>query len=295
MGALIKSTAISDLNGSGGSVDHAVRAAEICIEKSGINKNEIDLLINTGIYRDNNIVEPAMATLIQKELGINTDPDPDGTSTFSFDLMNGSCGFLYAAQAAHSFIKSGARKMVLIVSSDVHPSKRKSADFPFNNCGSALILGASQNEEKGFQKFIFQTSKKGCFGLSGYNDVSTYVGNGRDNVLVTVNDDYIGRLEDLTVRTLKKNISSGELNVSEIDYFITSQPYRDFGKQVTRAIGRNGTSYIDMFEDFGDTHSSALCSGYYWADKKGLLGDNKRILFIGASSGLTVGIGLYVV
>ena len=126
MNTIIKAAAISKHNEAGGSVNHAVRAAENCIKKAGIDIQDIDLLINTGIYKEENIAEPAMSALIQKKLGLSLDPGTDKTdkSTLSFDLFNGACGFLYAAQVADSFIRNHERKLVLIVSSEVHPSKK---------------------------------------------------------------------------------------------------------------------------------------------------------------------------
>jgi len=295
MGTAIKATGISDINGSGGSVDHAVRAGEACIEKAGIDKSEIDILINTGVYRDHNIVEPAMATLIQKKLGVNADPIQEGAnSTFAFDLMNGAGGFLYAAQTAQALIKSGARKMALIVSSDTHPSMEQADDFPFNNCGSALLLGGADNEEKGFTKFIFQTSEKGDYGRRGFLDVAKHHGDGRYNITIKTSDGYIDRLEEFTVDTIQENIKSGELDLSDIDHMITSQPSEDFGSKVAQAIGYTG-SCIDVYEEFGNTHSSALCIGYHVAASKGLLAENNKVLFVGASSGLSVALGVYVV
>ena len=97
MGAVIAATAISTDPEVKSSVDHAVLAAEECLAKAGVSRKEIDILISVGIYRDENIGEPAMAPLIQKRLGMNPIYDAGMShKTFSFDLLNGSSGFLNA-------------------------------------------------------------------------------------------------------------------------------------------------------------------------------------------------------
>ena len=55
------------------------------------------VLVHTGVYRDENICEPAMAPFIQRRVGANPALPPLGApGTFSFDLVNGGCGFLSA-------------------------------------------------------------------------------------------------------------------------------------------------------------------------------------------------------
>ena len=71
MGVIIKETAISNNGYITSSIEHAVVASEACIKRAGIDRNDIDLIINIGLYREENISEPAMAPLIQKRLGIN--------------------------------------------------------------------------------------------------------------------------------------------------------------------------------------------------------------------------------
>ena len=49
----------------------AVAAAKTCLQRAGREPDDVDLLINTGIYRDKNLAEPALAALIQEDIGAN--------------------------------------------------------------------------------------------------------------------------------------------------------------------------------------------------------------------------------
>ena len=65
----------------------ATKASNQCIKNAGIHPNELGAIVFTGIYREEHIVEPAMASLIQKKIGAN--PLLNKTQgTFSFDLNN---------------------------------------------------------------------------------------------------------------------------------------------------------------------------------------------------------------
>ena len=57
------------------------------------------MLINAGIYREDSMGEPALAALIQEDIGANLGQPPiGGHGTFSFDLLNGTCGVITAIQ-----------------------------------------------------------------------------------------------------------------------------------------------------------------------------------------------------
>lgn len=53
----------------------AVAAAKDCLQGAGCDPDELDLVVNAGIYRDRNLGEPALAALIQDDIGANPE-DP---------------------------------------------------------------------------------------------------------------------------------------------------------------------------------------------------------------------------
>ncbi len=62
----------------------AVSAAQTCLERAGRNADDLDLLVNVGLYRDRNLGEPALAALIQEDIGAHPeDPHDDTHGTFS--------------------------------------------------------------------------------------------------------------------------------------------------------------------------------------------------------------------
>ena len=61
-------------------------AARTCLAHAGREPGDVDMLINAGIYREDNMGEPALAALIQEDIGANLGQPPiGGHGTFSFD------------------------------------------------------------------------------------------------------------------------------------------------------------------------------------------------------------------
>jgi 3-oxoacyl-[acyl-carrier-protein] synthase III len=118
----------------------AVRAAKVCLDDAGCDPHDVDLLVNTGIYRDRNLGEPALAALIQDDIGANPEnPHAHMHGTFSFDVSNGVCGVLTALQIVDGFLKSHAIDCALVVAADADPGHGMSEHFPFSPAGAAML------------------------------------------------------------------------------------------------------------------------------------------------------------
>ncbi|MCG8615409.1 MAG: hypothetical protein MI802_04285 [Desulfobacterales bacterium] len=276
-----------------GALDYSVLAAEKCILQAGIDRSEIDLLINTGTYRDKNINEPSIASLIQKRLKIGLDPFQDTfqKTCFSFDLRNGVVGMLSAVQVASALMQQKMVKNALIVSGDVHPTKSKSSDFPYTHMGSATLLSWSEDENKGFQKVILDTSGGDYHGVDAMVNLSDP--ESRNKVDIEIQEDFGQKLAEFTIEMFKKHVASGEINPKDINLAIMSEPVPGFSRTVADAVGLECRLLDDLYETHGNVLSSALPLGYSLALEQGLFNENDNILFIGAGSGLTFACSLY--
>jgi 3-oxoacyl-[acyl-carrier-protein] synthase III len=126
----------------------AVTAAKGCLVHADTAPADLDLLINAGIYRDRNLGEPALAAIIQEDIGANPeDPHCDAHGTFSFDIANGACGVLTALQIADGFLRSHTISRALVVASDADPGRGASERFPFSPAGAALLCKWSDQDD----------------------------------------------------------------------------------------------------------------------------------------------------
>jgi 3-oxoacyl-[acyl-carrier-protein] synthase-3 len=117
-------------------------AARRALDRAELSAGDVDLLINAGIYHDRNLGEPALAALIQEDIGANPeDPHPGGHGTFSFDVANGSAGMLTGLRIADGFLRAGTIRHALVGASDARPAPRLAPDFPFGATGAAVVCG----------------------------------------------------------------------------------------------------------------------------------------------------------
>jgi 3-oxoacyl-[acyl-carrier-protein] synthase-3 len=296
MGTAIRATAVSTDPRIRSSIEHASLAARRCIEQAGVGTDQIDVLINTGVYRDSNMAEPAMSALIQKEVGMNLDyiTRPTPKAGFSFDLMNGACGVLNAVQVAGAFLDSGNAEYILVVSSDAHPSDRAdgTADFPYATLGAAMLLERTPDAGSGFGRVHTAASSESSPGAVGYNDVARTGLDGRNTVTVRRDADYASRLADFAGGTARAYADSEEFDLDRT-LLVTSQPTPGFPAALAGRLGVSERAAVTVEGVDGDPHTSALTLGYHQASARGREAGYDAVLFVAAGAGLTAACAVY--
>lgn len=122
-----------------------VKASRIAIERSGIDKNDIDLILFATLSPD--YYFPGSGVIVQKELDIPTCP--------AMDIRNQCSGFIYALSTADQFIKTGMYKNILIIGSENHSggldmtTRGRGVSVIFGDGAGALVLSRSSSEETG--------------------------------------------------------------------------------------------------------------------------------------------------
>ena len=87
-----------------------VKASKIAIERAGIDKNDIDLILFATLSPD--YYFPGSGVIVQQKLDIATCP--------AMDIRNQCSGFIYALSTADQFIKTGMYKNILVIGSENH-------------------------------------------------------------------------------------------------------------------------------------------------------------------------------
>ncbi|MDA1050828.1 MAG: AMP-binding protein [Planctomycetota bacterium] len=140
-------------------VSLAVAAAEQCLEQSKYRREDIELLIFTGVYRSEFISEPAVAAIIAGELGMNADVDPLSTrKTFAFDIVNSAMGTLNACDVARQAIIAGKYRKVMVVASEVENNTHvRPTDLRgVQETASAMILDDGRPTQEGFGRLAIK-------------------------------------------------------------------------------------------------------------------------------------------
>ena len=140
-----------------GALELADAAARSCLERADRTAEELDLLINAGVFHDRILSEPAFASLIQEDIGANLGhPAGAGRGTFSFDVYNGACGLLTGIHLVDGMLASGTVELGMVVASDMDPEPGVSEGFSFPGVGGAVLLSADDSRA-GFTAFRFAT------------------------------------------------------------------------------------------------------------------------------------------
>lgn len=304
MGAVIDAVAVSAPRRwrGNGSVALASRAARECLRLAGCDANQLDLLVNTGVYRDENICEPAMAPFIQRRVGANPKLPPLGArSTFSFDLVNGGCGFLSAVQAVDGFLRSGRIERGLVVTSDVNPLPQASEGMSFAPAGAALLL-SSGAADAGFTAFHFESFSKHAhlFGTRGWWTLDERkrrrlrLRRGPSHALFMREDERHAAEAAASARqALAGFLGEAGLRPGDLDLVLPSQFPAGFPAAFAEAAGIDASRVVDATAELGPVHTAGVAVALHAARLQGRFARARRVLFVAVGAGISVQLALY--
>ncbi len=120
-------------------VDLAVAAGEEAIERSGLDRADIDGVIISTI--SNVAVTPSMASLAAHRLGL--------TPAAAFDISAACAGYTYGVGQADALVRAGVCKNVLVIGaeklSDVIDPTDRSISFLLGDGAGAVVIGPSDH------------------------------------------------------------------------------------------------------------------------------------------------------
>jgi 3-oxoacyl-[acyl-carrier-protein] synthase III len=275
-------------------------AAQACLAHAGRRPGEVDMLINAGVYREDNMGEPALAALVQEDIGANRgQPPAGGHGTFSFDLMNGTCGVLNAIQLETGLLRSGVIRAGAIVTSDVDPALAEPRSVPFRPAGGALLL-TWDDRIAGFTDFSTETFPE-------YQDLFTSGlvwqqrrgprarrgAAGCSRMAVREQPGYPARLVDCAEETVHRFLRRLGLAMDEIDLLAAAPATPDFLDPLARRLGVPGDHVGYVPEDLEGAYTTGLIAALQAAIKSGRLAEARTTLLIAAGAGITVAAAVY--
>ena len=263
----------------------AVAAARTCLDRAGRDAAEVDLLINAGIYRDRNLAEPALAALIQQDVGANPeDPHREGHGTFSFDIANGACGVLTALQIADGFLRSHTIDCALIVASDADPGRRRSEHFPFSAAGAALLCDWSDDEYGLGRVHWLNTPDDGesfcaTVGLDDSRNVLRFAASaGMDEQFALAG-----------AQVARRCLQEASLELSDVDVIVAAPARSGYRAALATHLGVPVDQIVVAADE--RMHTAALVAAL--RDGADRLPPGGRALLVTAGAGITAGAALY--
>ncbi|BAV41051.1 3-oxoacyl-ACP synthase [Mycobacterium ulcerans] len=265
----------------------AVAAAKDCLQGAGCDPDELDLVVNAGIYRDRNLGEPALAALIQDDIGANPeDPHAGAHGTFSFDIANGACGVLTALQIVDGFLRTHSISRALIVASDADPGHGMSEHFPFSATGTALLCGWS-DDTYGLSRVQWANAVNG----KADESFSATVGfaDARNVLRFAESAEADEEFAAVAAHAVRECLAANCVALSSVDMIVVAPPRPGFRAALSARLGV-AAELIGVADD-RRMHTAALPAAFEQQIARVPVG--AQILFVAAGAGVTAGAALY--
>jgi 3-oxoacyl-[acyl-carrier-protein] synthase-3 len=263
----------------------AVKTAKDCLHSAAREADDVDLLINAGIYRDRNLGEPALAAMIQQDIGAHPeDPHEHTHGTFSFDIANGTCGVLTALQIVDGFLASHAIDCALIVASDANPGHGMSEDFPFSPAGATLLCEWT-DDDYGLGRIHWANAPD----EGKYFSATVGLVDRRNVLRFAVSDEYDEQLAAVAARAVDECLRVSTLKIDDVEAVVAAPARSGYRAALAKRLGAPEERIV-IAEDQG-IHTASLAAALDRATH--LVRPNGRVVLVSAGAGLTAGAGLY--
>jgi 3-oxoacyl-[acyl-carrier-protein] synthase-3 len=270
----------------------AARAAAAALAAAGVDPGDVDLVINVGVYRDENICEPAMAPFVQRAIGANPSVRAGSRRTFSFDVANGACGAITASQIADGFIRSGRARRALIVASDVDPRPGASEGCDLDPTAAALLLSAGGIDE-GFLAFHSETFGKHANLLEGgavFMQSRAGAGAGHYGLRIRRAREYTETCAECAAVATQRFLRERELELESLDLVVPSCAPPGFAAALGERLGLALEPFASEFER---AHSAAPLLALASVLRDRAATASRTLLWVAAGSGITISLALY--
>ena len=264
--------------------DAAIRAS---LTGAGVSPSDVDLLINAGLYRERILGEPALAALIQADVGAHPeDPHAGSRGTFSFDIANGACGPLTALHIADGFLRAGTAERVLIVASDANPGRGLAPRFPFAASGAAMLC-RWDGSQSGLLGFRWETAPE----ESDLLRARVGFERGRNRLRVEQDPAFGERAAAWAGKAAASLLADHGVGPDEVDLVIPSPLTPAFLAALPAHLGVDGDRVVSV-PGADRVHTAGLLVALAAAREQGRLDDARRVLLVAAGSGIVAGAGL---
>lgn len=263
----------------------AIKAAKDLLEKSGINPQEIDMVI----------VATATPDLLVASTAAYTATEIGATNAFAYDLQAACSGFLYGMSTASCYIESGRHKKVLLIGAD-----KMSSIIDYNDRTTCIIFG------DGAGAVLFEPNKEN---LGFQDEYLRSDGIGRDFLKIdaggsilptseetikkkqhfirqegkTVFKYAVSNMADVTQKIMERN----SLTKQNVSWLIPHQANKRIIEAIAKRVGMEDEKVMMNIHRYGNTTSATipLLLGDY--EKKLKKGDT--LIFAAFGGGFTWG------
>ena len=263
--------------------DLGYEAAKKAIERSGIDANEIDLIIVGTCTPD--VPTPNVGTIIQEKIGLKNFP--------AFSIEAACSGFIYAINLANKFILSGDSKCALVIGAE---TLSRITDWEDRNTCVLFADGAGAAILKPSNDPGIIHSKLGANGA--YSDL-LYVpyGTSKRPVKEERNDNFLqmkgNEVFKVAVKTLERiamdSLKEANMTAEDIDWFIPHQANIRIIQAVSKRLNISEDKVVISLTNHGNTSAASIPLALDQSIREGKIKNGDTVLLQSFGAGFTWG------
>jgi 3-oxoacyl-[acyl-carrier-protein] synthase-3 len=275
--------------------DMAIRAAEQCLERSGVAASEVDLIIVATVTPD--YPTPSTACIVQAHLGC---------TAAAYDLNAACSGFMYGLITASQAVKTGCSRNALVIGAEtltmlMNPEDKKT--FPlFGDGAGAVLISADGTSEESMASGIlaYRLASEGVLGNAlkapgggSKKPFSQEVLDRNEQYLVMDGRTVFKWAVRLIPEIVNEMLEKANLTLSDIDLFI---PHQANVRIIDAAVDELGIEQEKVFvnlDRYGNTSAASIPIAISEALAQGRIKPGDHVLMVGFGAGLTWGACLF--
>jgi 3-oxoacyl-[acyl-carrier-protein] synthase-3 len=269
-----------------------VEAAKIALERSGIDKDDIDLIVFATLSPD--YYFPGCGVQVQEMLDIKTCP--------ALDVRNQCSGFVYGLSVADQFIKTGMYKNILLIGSENHSGgldfsdRGRSVSVIFGDGAGAAVLTRSDHNGQGILsthlhsegKHALELTMKGPSTLHWVPELMEE--NPQEDIpyFAYMNGQLV--FKNAVVRfaeVIKEGLEANGLSAKDIDMLIPHQANLRIAQFIQKKLKLSEEQVYNNVQKYGNTTAASIPIALTEAWEEGKIKEGDIVVLAAFGSGFT--------
>ena len=235
--------------------DLCCEAGERCLERAGVAREDVDLLLVATISSD--MTFPSTACLVQDRLKLNCP---------AMDLAAACSGFLYALVTACSYIKAGASDLVLVIAGDCMSRVANPHDiktYPLLGDGAGAVLVGRGGAHQGLVRYTLGADGSGA-GLLGRKACGSrlppcpeVLGTGMEYLHMDGRAVFTWAVTTLC-DTVQEVLKSAEISAGDVDLYIPHQANIRIINAALDVLGIPRGQVFTNLDRYGNTSAASV-------------------------------------
>lgn len=268
------------------------KAAKIAIERAGVSKDDIDLIVFATLSPD--YYFPGSGVLVQDMLDIHTCP--------ALDIRNQCSGFVYGLSVADQFIKTGMYKHILLIGSENHSggldmsTRGRSVSVLFGDGAGAAVISRTDHLGEGILSTHLHSEGKHALALSLRGPSTNHwvpeiiAENPQTDIpyFPQMNGQFVfkhavKRFSEVILEGLEEN----GLSKKDIDLLVPHQANLRIAQFIQKQFDLPDKKVFNNIQKYGNTTAASIPIALTEAWENGRINDGDNIVLAAFGSGFT--------